>query len=145
MFKNKFQELFEEIFPSDGLLGLEEGEDVISNDAKMVKDEHLTPYGWEAFLKMPPADLLYACFRGQSSMELYYHRIKEGKYLHFREKVKSPDGGKIDLKRIYYKIIECLTYMTLANERQTKIVYNEGLLMINGKTRKSFFSDSLKE
>ena len=35
--------------------------------------------------------------------------------------------------------------MTLSHERDLKIIYNEGLLKINGVTRKTFFSDKIQE
>ncbi|MBN1521402.1 MAG: hypothetical protein JW928_02625 [Candidatus Aureabacteria bacterium] len=145
MFKIKFQELFDEIFPADGLIGLQEGEEDITNNPSLAKEEYLTPFGWESFLKLKPRDWLYSCFQGQSNVYLIYLRIKDGKHMHFREKVKTTLSEKLDLKRTYYKIIECLTYMTLSHERNLQIVYNEGLLKINGKTRKSFFSDAISE
>ena len=63
MFKTRFQEFFDEIFPSDGLLGLIEKEDFITNNLALLRNEFLEPFGWEKFLHMPPRDWLYVCFR----------------------------------------------------------------------------------
>ena len=144
MFKLQFQEIFDEIFPTDGLIGLREGENFITNNLNFLDKEYLNPFGWELFMKTRPKDWLYACLKGNSNVYIIYLRIKEGKYLHFREKVKTTLREKVDLKRTYYKIIECLTYMTLSHERDLKIIYNEGLLKINGQTRDSFFSDKIQ-
>ena len=143
VFKAKFQEIFDEIFPSDGLINLQERENSITNNFYLIKDEYLAPFGWEDFFKVKASNWLYACFSGESNVYLVYLRIKDGKYLHFREKVKTITNDILNLKRTYYKIIECLTYMTLSHERRLKIIYNDGLLKINGKTRKSFFSDTV--
>ena len=145
MYKARFQELFDEIFPTDGLLNLKEGEDFITDNMKLLKEEYLGPFGWEEFLKLKPREWLYSCLYGTSNVYLIYLRIKDGKYLHFREKVKSTLNENLDLKRIYYKIIECLTFMTLSHEKDLKIIYNEGLLKINGETRKGFFSEKIQQ
>ena len=145
MFRLKFQELFEEIFPTDGLINLREGEDFITNEQAVLREDYISPYGWEFLSKIKTRDWLYVCFTGKSNVYLVYLRIKEGKMLHFREKVKSTLSERIDLKKTYYKIIECLTYMTLTHDKQMQIVYNDGLLKINGETRNTFFSDKLQE
>ena len=137
--------MFEEIFPSDGIISFREGEDFITDNLAYFKEEYITPFGWEKFLNMTVSEWLYSCFTGQSNVYLVYLRIKDGKYLHFREKVKSTLAENIDLKKTYYKIIECLTYMTLSRETGLKIIYNDGLLKINGETRTSFFSENISQ
>ena len=143
MFKRKFQELFQEIFPADGIITFIEDEDFITDNAALYKEEYISPFGWEKFLNIKTDEWLYSCYTGQSNVYLVYLRIKGGKYIHFREKVKSTLSETINLKKTYYKIIECLTYMTLTREQGLKIIYNDGLLKINGETRTSFFSDNI--
>ncbi len=143
MFKAKFKEIFDEIFPTDGLINLKEGEDYISNNPDILDEEYLSPFGWKKFFNMKENDWLYACFQGKSTVYLIYLRVKYNKYLHFREKVREPLNENIDTKKLYYKLIECLTFMTLSHDENLKIVYNDGLLKINNEIKDSFFSDTI--
>ena len=145
MYKTIFKDIFDEVFPSDGIINLKEGKDYITNDPSLLKEEFLAPFGWKEFFELRAYDWLYSCFLGKSTVYLVYLRVKGRKYLHFREKVREPLNNKIDTKKTYYKLIECLTYMALSHEDTLKIIYNDGLLKINEEIRTSFFSDTVSD